>query len=125
MTDNVIDFPKSELSGDKHSKLPIDEEEMMNSVAGVRMTLADQIIDPYIHNLGSTLFSHGYSLDDDEVLEDFIFLGEMFRAFLYKSSGVKHPLYKVFTENKSLLKELTNFDDLDIMNDDDSTDEEY
>ena len=118
MSDNIIEFPKDRIVGDKLS-LPKTEEDLVKSITLNRMMLVDEVVNSMFNNMGSKLFFHGFPIDQEEFFKDYVLVGEMLRAVLYDSVGVEHPLQEVLNDNRDKLKDLTDKGDLVIMEDDD------
>lgn len=118
MTDNIIEFPKDRIVGDKLN-LPKTEEDLVKSITLNRMMLVDEVVNSMLNSMGSKLFFHGFPIDQEEFFKDYVLVGEMLRAVLYDSVGVEHPLQEVLNDNRDKLKDLTDKGDLVIMEDDD------
>ena len=122
--DNVINFPNSKYVSD--SLLPTNKEELDNSISEHRMLLVDEIINTMMPYIAEKLFVRGFPIEEPELFRDFVFVGELLKALMYKSVGVDHPLYEVIEENRSKLKELTDIEDFIMMEiDEDFCDDEY
>ena len=126
MSDNIIEFPKDRIVGDKLN-LPKTEEDLVKSITLNRMMLVDEVVNSMFNSMGSKLFFHGFPIDQEEFFKDYVLVGEMLRAVLYDSVGVEHPLQEVLNDNRDKLKDLTDKGDLVIMEDDDDGmfDEEF
>ena len=126
MSDNIIEFPKDRIVGDKLN-LPKTEEDLVKSITLNRMMLVDEVVNSMFNKMGSKLFFHGFPIDQEEFFKDYVLVGEMLRAVLYDSVGVEHPLQEVLNDNRDKLKDLTDKGDLVIMEDDDDGmfDEEF
>ena len=118
MSDNIIEFPKDRIVGDKLN-LPKTEEDLVKSITLNRMMLVDEVVNSMFNSMGSKLFFHGFPIDQEEFFKDYVLVGEMLRAVLYDSVGVEHPLQGVLNDNRDKLKDLTDKGDLVIMEDDD------
>jgi len=118
MSDNIIEFPKDRIVGDKLN-LPKTEEDLVKSITLNRMMLVDEVVNSMFNSMGSKLFFHGFPIDQEEFFKDYVLVGEMLRAVLYDSVGVEHPLQEVLNDNRDKLKDLTDKGDLVIMEDDD------
>lgn len=118
MSDNIIEFPKDRIVGDKLN-LPKTEEDLVKSITLNRMMLVDEVVNSMFNSMGSKLFFHGFPIDQEEFFKDYVLVGEMLRAVLYDSVGVEHPLQEVLNDNRDKLKDLTDKGDLVIMKDDD------
>ena len=118
MSDNIIEFPKDRIVGDKLN-LPKTEEVLVKSITLNRMMLVDEVVNSMFNSMGSKLFFHGFPIDQEEFFKDYVLVGEMLRAVLYDSVGVEHPLQEVLNDNRDKLKDLTDKGDLVIMEDDD------
>ena len=118
MSDNIIEFPKDRIVGDKLN-LPRTEEDLVKSITLNRMMLVDEVVNSMFNKMGSKLFFHGFPIDQEEFFKDYVLVGEMLRAVLYDSVGVEHPLQEVLNDNRDKLKDLTDKGDLVIMEDDD------
>mgnify|MGYP001425215168 FL=1 len=118
MSDNIIEFPKDRIVGDKLN-LPRTEEDLVKSITLNRMMLVDEVVNSMFNSMGSKLFFHGFPIDQEEFFKDYVLVGEMLRAVLYDSVGVEHPLQEVLNDNRDKLKDLTDKGDLVIMEDDD------
>ena len=118
MSDNIIEFPKDRIVGDKLN-LPKTEEDLVKSITLNRMMLVDEVVNTLLNSMGSKLFFHGFPIDQEEFFKDYVLVGEMLRAVLYDSVGVEHPLQEVLNDNRDKLKDLTDKGDLVIMEDDD------
>ncbi len=119
MSDNIIEFPKDRIVGDKLN-LPKTEEDLVKSITLNRMMLVDEVVNSMFNSMGSKLFFHGFPIDQEEFFKDYVLVGEMLRAVLYDSVGVEHPLQEVLNDNRDKLKDLTDKGDLVIMEDDDN-----
>ena len=118
MSDNIIEFPKDRIVGDKLN-LPKTEEDLVKSITLNRMMLVDEVVNSMFNSMGSKLFFHGFPIDQEEFFKDYVLVGEMLRAVLYDSVGVEHPLQEVLNDNRDKLKDLTDKGDLVIIEDDD------
>ena len=118
MSDNIIEFPKDRIVGDKLN-LPRTEEDLVKSITLNRMMLVDEVVNSMFNSMGSKLFFHGFPIDQEEFFKDYVLVGEMLRAVLYDSVGVENPLQEVLNDNRDKLKDLTDKGDLVIMEDDD------
>ena len=118
MSDNIIEFPKDRIVGDKLN-LPKTEEDLVKSITLNRMMLVDEVVNSMFNSMGAKLFFHGFPIDQEEFFKDYVLVGEMLRAVLYDSVGVEHPLQEVLNDNRDKLKDLTDKGDLVIMEDDD------
>ena len=117
MSDNIIEFPKDRIVGDKLN-LPKTEEDLVKSITLNRMMLVDEVVNSMFNSMGSKLFFHGFPIDQEEFFKDYVLVGEMLRAVLYDSVGVEHPLQEVLNDNRDKLKDLTDKGDLVILEDD-------
>ena len=85
MSDNIIEFPKDRIVGDKLN-LPRTEEDLVKSITLNRMMLVDEVVNSMFNNMGSKLFFHGFPIDQEEFFKDYVLVGEMLRAVLYDLS---------------------------------------
>lgn len=101
MTSNtVIQFPGVKV----RNRLPETDEELQLAIKNNKAILCDEIVSSTFGALGAELTIQGYPMDDEEYFRDFISVGELLRAFLYKGAGIEHPLQVYLDQIRGELK---------------------
>jgi hypothetical protein len=113
---NIIQFPRTEsqqvkdMLGEK--RLPQTEEETIKAITINRMMLVDEVVNSEFSRLATKMMMQGFPVEDSKFFKDYILVGEMMRAVLYKSVDIEHPLYDIITNNRDRLKKMIENGDI-------------
>ena len=122
---NIIQFPRTEsqqvkdMLGEK--RLPQTKEETIKAITINRMMLVDEVVNSEFSRLATKMMMQGFPVEDSKFFKDYILVGEMMRAVLYKSVDIEHPLYDIITNNRDRLKKM--IENGDIVFEDEDEDE--
>lgn len=87
MTSNVIQFPKL-----KRNTPPQSIEELNKNIEETRKEHVEYVIDETMTYAFQKAFDEGFDLGEDDCFKMTALLVEAYRAALYKSVGIEHPL---------------------------------
>ena len=90
IVDNVIVFPKAKRGAPANS---IDE--ILENVETARKEQVEFLLDEVLSGVFERCFFEGFKLADDSNTKPTAMLIECFRAALYKTVGIFHPLHAV------------------------------
>ena len=102
MTDNILNFPnlKNKKTEPVNSNDPVkDREKLKNNKA----LFVDRLTDHYGIQLINKLAMHGFDVDNDKFMYDYIFTMETLRSTLLRNLGITHPLQKLSDKNEDLI----------------------
>ena len=85
---NVIIFPKG-----KRDAPPMTMEEVLNNVEDARREHIEFLVDDVMSFVFQRCYDEGFDMGTDEGVKATALLVESFRASLYKTIGVEHPLH--------------------------------
>lgn len=86
-TDNVVFFPKTKKNTPAQTMA-----ELIQSVEGVKKEQIEFLIDDTMSFIFSRLYEEGFNLAQEHCTKSTALLIESFRAALYNSVGMNHPL---------------------------------
>lgn len=101
MANNVLQFPKQL----KRSK-PADTNnpaEDLKRLKENKTVFVDRLTDHYGLQLINKLAMHGFDVDNDKFMYDYIFTMETLRACLLRNIGISHPLQKLSDKSEDLI----------------------
>ena len=87
MTTNVIQFPKL-----KRNTPPQSIEELNKNIEETRKEHVEYVIDETMSFAFQRAFDEGFDLGQDDCFKTTAMLVEAYRAALYRSVGIEHPL---------------------------------
>ncbi len=88
MTDNVIQFPRL-----KRNTPPQSIEELNKNIEETRREHIEYVIDETMSIAFQRAFDEGFDLGQDDCFKTTAMLIEAYRAALYKTVGIYHPLH--------------------------------
>lgn len=88
MTNNVIQFPKL-----KRNTPPLSIEELNKNIEETRKEHVEYVIDETMSFAFQRAYDEGFDLGEDDCFKVTAMLVEAYRAALYKSVGIYHPLH--------------------------------
>ena len=102
MANNVLQFPKGNTKQTKPANThdPAEDSKRMNEN---KMVFVDRLTDHYGLQLINKLAMHGFDVDNDKFMYDYIFTMETLRACLLRNIGVSHPLQKLSDKSEDLI----------------------
>lgn len=100
---NIIPFPVQELKRSQIEKLAkqVSEEDLLAKKKGY----VEKQCEWYSHKLLVSLHKQGFDVDDEQFLEDFVFVMESFKSCLSRNLGIEHPLQQIQHKLHELLEE--------------------
>lgn len=104
MANNVLQFPGTTIKSTK----PANTNNMVEDAKRVKENktiFIDRLTDHYGIQLINKLAMHGFDVDNDKFMNDYIFTMETLRACLLRNIGVSHPLQKLSDKSENLIKE--------------------
>ena len=102
MANNVLQFPKSNTKQTKPANTH-DPAEDSKRIKENKTVFVDRLTDHYGLQLINKLAMHGFDVDNDKFMYDYIFTMETLRACLLRNIGVFHPLQKLSDKSEDLL----------------------
>lgn len=100
---NVVIFPKQ-----KKDAPPITMEEIYENVAEARREHIEFLLDDVLAFAFQRCYEEGFNLGNDDCLKSTALLVESFRAGLYNTVGIPHPLHT--TAETIFVEEVTEND---------------
>jgi len=101
MANNVLQFPK------QHKKTsPANTNDLVEDFKRIKQNktvFVDRLTDHYGPQLINKLAMHGFDVDNDKFMYDYIFTMETLRACLLRNIGVQHPLQKLSDKSEDLI----------------------
>lgn len=104
MANNILQFPRANLKFTKPANTN-DPAEDTKRMKENKMVFVDRLTDHYGMQLINKLAMHGFDVDNDKFMNDYIFTMETLRACLLRNVGVSHPLQKLSDSSESLFDE--------------------
>ena len=102
MANNVLQFPKSNTKQTKPANTH-DPAEDSKRIKENKTVFVDRLTDHYGLQLINKLAMHGFDVDNDKFMYDYIFTMETLRACLLRNIGVFHPLQKLSDKSEDLI----------------------
>ena len=113
MTDNVLKFPSDRSKQTKPANTNNSAEDARR-IKENKTIFVDRLADHYGLQLINKLALHGFDVDNDKFMYDYIFTMETLRACLLRNIGVAHPLQTLSDKSEDLIAE----SDFDVEDDD-------
>ena len=101
MTNNILKFP-----GKLKRTLPANTDNTVEDKRRIKENktlFVDRLTDHYGLQLINKLAMHGFDVDNDKFMYDYIFTMETLRACLLRNVGVMHPLQKLSDKSEDLI----------------------
>ena len=101
MTNNILKFP-----GKLKRTLPANTDNAIEDKRRIKENktlFVDRLTDHYGLQLINKLAMHGFDVDNDKFMYDYIFTMETLRACLLRNVGVMHPLQKLSDKSEDLI----------------------
>lgn len=102
MANNVLQFPKDNIKQTKPANTH-DPAEDSKRIKENKTIFVDRLTDHYGLQLINKLAMHGFDVDNDKFMYDYIFTMETLRACLLRNIGVFHPLQKLSDKSEDLI----------------------
>ena len=104
MANNVLQFPKTpvRLTKPVNTNDPVEDTKRLKENKTV---FVDRLTDHYGLQLINKLAMHGFDVDNNKFMNDYIFTMETLRACLLRNVGVNHPLQKLSDASDELFDE--------------------
>jgi hypothetical protein len=104
MANNVLQFPKKNTKTTRPANTN-DPAEDKKRILENKTIFVDRLTDHYGLQLINKLAMHGFDIDNDKFMNDYIFTMETLRACLLRNVGVHHPLQKLSEQTEKLIDE--------------------
>ena len=101
MANNVLQFPK-QLTRSKPADTNNSAEDLKRLKEN-KTVFVDRLTDHYGLQLINKLAMHGFDVDNDKFMYDYIFTMETLRACLLRNIGISHPLQKLSDKSEDLV----------------------
>lgn len=101
MANNVLQFPKQ-----TRKTQPADTNDLVEDTKRIKQNktvFVDRLTDHYGLQLINKLAMHGFDVDNDKFMYDYIFTMETLRACLLRNIGVTHPLQRLSDKSEDLI----------------------
>lgn len=108
MTDNVLKFPDDRIKRTKPANTNNSAEDRKRVIVN-KIYFIERLTDHYGIQLINKLAMHGFDVDDDKFMYDYIFAMETLKACLLRNVGVEHPLQKLSDKSEEIVAE-SDFD---------------
>ena len=108
MTDNILKFPDNRIIRTQPANTNNSAEDARR-VKENKTLFVDRLTDHYGIQLINKLAMHGFDIDNDKFMYDYIFTMETLRACLLRNVGVSHPLQNLSDKSESLIAD-SDFD---------------
>ena len=108
MTDNILKFPVSQARRTRPANTNNSAEDIRR-VRENKTLFVDRLTDHYGIQLINKLAMHGFDVDGDKFMYDYIFTMETLRSCLLRNVGIDHPLQTLSDKNEELIAE-SDFD---------------
>ena len=102
MANNILQFPKTNNKTTQPANTN-DPEEDKKRIKANKTVFVDRLTDHYGVQLINKLAMHGFDVDNDKFMYDYIFTMETLRACLLRNIGVFHPLQKLSDKNEDMI----------------------
>lgn len=102
MTDNILKFPTSHVRKTTPANTNNSAEDARR-VKENKTLFVDRLTDHYGIQLINKLAMHGFDVDNEKFMYDYIFTMETLRACLLRNVGISHPLQKLSDKSEDLI----------------------
>jgi hypothetical protein len=102
MSDNIVKFPTN-LTRKTRPANTNNSAEDSKRIKENKTIFIDKLTDHYGIQLINKLAMHGFDIDNDKFMCDYIFTMETLRACLLRNVGVTHPLQKLSDKSEDLI----------------------
>lgn len=101
MANNVLLFPEIYK---KHTKPVNTNDPVIDSkrIKENKTVFVDRLTDHYGLQLVNKLAMHGFDIDNDKFMNDYIFAMENLRACLLRNVGISHPLQRLSDSSEKI-----------------------
>jgi len=101
MANNVLQFPRQhKKTSPANTNDPVED---FKRIKQNKTVFVDRLTDHYGLQLINKLAMHGFDVDNDKFMYDYIFTMETLRACLLRNIGVQHPLQKLSDKSEDLI----------------------
>jgi len=101
---NIVQFPSSRVSKTQPANTN-DAAVDTKRIKANKSIFVDRLTDHYGLQLINKLAMHGFDIDSDEFMHDYIFAMEVLRACLLRNVGISHPLQELNEKAAQFLEE--------------------
>lgn len=108
MTDNVLKFPIDKIKHTKPANTHNSAEDKKRVIEN-KIVFVERLTDHYGIQLINKLAMHGFDVDNDKFMYDYIFTMETLKACLLRNIGIYHPLQNLSDKSEEIIAE-SDFD---------------
>lgn len=98
MMADILKFPKDKIKRVQHTG--VDDEETFRKN---KEKFVERLIEHYGIQLLNKLAMHGFDVEDNSFMYDYIFSMEALKSCLYRNVGIEHPLQRFSDKSEDVI----------------------